>query len=148
MIDKAIGRYPFGPNYSLKNGDPLFELARYVRTVEGCYSIRFGPNFLWEVFNRWVDRNRDHLEPDHDYHTDFLDKLTQVKFAMGEGLGSLLAAARRTALPTRAKHLCPLAQDLARLCQALTGKNDGTFYLGCTATACGLLIFAPPAYKA
>ncbi len=118
MIDKAIGRYPVGPDYTLKNGDPLFELARYVRTVEGCYSIRFGPNFLWEVFNRWV------------------------------GLGSLLAAARRTALPTRAKHLCPLAQDLARLCQALTGKNDGTFYLGCTATACGLLIFAPPAYKA
>ncbi len=125
IIDKRIQLYSITPVYTLKDHDPLFDLARYLRTVERLYTIRLGPNLLWEVFDRWVNRNRDHLKPGHHYYTDFLEKLTQVNCAIGEGLGSLLTAARKTPIPTRAKHLCPLAHDLARLCRALAEKTGG-----------------------
>jgi hypothetical protein len=135
LIDQAIERYSFraGDIKQQPECDPLFELARWIKTVESGYNLLCGPNLLRQLVRKWETRNAVHLSSDYDAYGQLLAKLPVVKFGQGQGLAALLRAAKGRPVPARARDLCQGAQDLAKLCRELWKINGGHFHLGCGA---------------
>ena len=133
-IDRAVESRSFAEETNRVDEDPLFDLARDIRTIESINKIRLAPNLLREVFNRWERRNLSQPDPEYDY-TAFLEKLTLVKFGSGQGLVSLMNIARSKPCPKRAETLPKPVKDLARLCRELAHMNGGHFHLACAAAA-------------
>jgi len=134
VIEEAIRRHSFNPAQHGRS-NPLFEFARWVKSVESVYNLTCGPSLLRDLVLRWQAHNALHLPPNSDIYGEFLSKLPVVKYGQGEGLGTLLARGKKRPVPTRGIHLSPLVQDLARLCRELSETNGGVFHLGCAAAA-------------
>lgn len=98
---------------------PLFMLAHKVRSIEEELKVRFSGEVAAEVVHRWQALNHDHLENDHDYVTEFLDKLSLVRYPKGRALARAVEVARGLVPPKKTAFLSPDVQLLASLCKVL-----------------------------
>ena len=98
---------------------PLFMLAHEVRSIEEELNRRFSINVIAEVVRRWKALNHDHLDDDHDYLTEFLDKLSLVRFPKGRALARAVEIARNVVPPKQTERLSADVQLLACLCNVL-----------------------------
>ena len=130
-INKAVASCVIRSGSIPGDNDALFDLARRIKAI----GVRLGPSVLWNIVETWKRANRSNLQPEFDYYTAFLEKLSQVKYATGEGLAAALAAGRKKQVSIRAKGLPDKAQDLAQLCRELGERNKGEFHLGCRPAA-------------
>jgi hypothetical protein len=115
-IDEAIRKC------RVSNSDtnrPLFLLAHNVRSIEEELNARFSMDATVEVVKRWKTSNHGYLKEDHDYLTEFLDKLSLVRFPRGRALVSALEIARNTAPAQKTTRLSPDVQLLGSLCKVL-----------------------------
>jgi len=132
-IRTAIQKRSFREDYcEAKGNDPLFDLARDLKTIEHLGECKFNDRTLWTIFSTWECLNRKHLKPESDF-TVFLEKLSLVQFGTGQGLHTLLRKGCQQPIPPGAENLRPLAQDLARLCRELARLSGGEFHLACKA---------------
>jgi len=98
---------------------PLFMLANRVRGIEEELNGRFSLDVIAEVVRRWKALNHDYLETDHDYLTEFLDKLSLVRFPKGRALARAVELARNVVPPKQITLLSADVQLLACLCNVL-----------------------------
>jgi hypothetical protein len=98
---------------------PFFMLAHEQRSIEEELNVRFSINVIIEVVRRWKTRNHDHLDDDHDYLTEYLDKLSLVRYPRGRALLQAVEVARNTEPPKQTLRLSPDVQLLASLCKVL-----------------------------
>jgi hypothetical protein len=111
---------------------PLFMLAHKVRSIEEELNVRFSINATVEIVKRWQASNQDHLENDHDYPAEFLDKLWLVRFPKGRALATAVEIARNIAPPKQTELLSADVQLLAKLCCVLQDQagNKPFFFDG------------------
>ncbi len=141
-ISSAIQKRSFREDYcEAKGKEPLFDLARDVKTIEHLGECRFNDRTLWTIFSTWECLNRKHLKPESDF-TVFLEKFSLVQFGTGEGLHTLLRRGCQQPIPPGAENLRPAAQDLARLCRELARLSGGEFHLACKAAG-DVMVFLP-----
>lgn len=106
--------------------DPLFMLANRVRSIEEELTIHFSVDVIAEIVHRWKAQNHDRLDDDRDYLTEFLDKLSLVRYPRGRALAMAVESARGIVPPKETKRLSADVQLLASLCsvlQRLAGKK-------------------------
>ena len=109
----------------------LFQFARELRGIEDALQKALGPSLLQRIFGLWEKRNRQFLQPDHDYFAELSDKLSLVRFPSGFTLASAFQRACTHVPPARASGLGSEAQQVANLCRELqhcAGANR-QFYL-------------------
>ncbi len=116
-IDEAISKCEVTDNRDINR--PLFMLAHKVRSIEEELNVHFSTNLTVAVVRRWQARNHDHLEDDHDYVTEFLDKLSLVRYPKGRALARAVEIARGLVPPKKTAFLSPDVQLLASLCKVL-----------------------------
>jgi hypothetical protein len=80
-IDNAISQYPVTVNKSVNR--PLFMLAHNIRGLEEQQASMFPLEVISEIVRRWQSKNQHNLEDNHDYLTEFLDKLSLVRLPKG-----------------------------------------------------------------
>jgi hypothetical protein len=122
VMDKAISECGV-----LRHGDvnrPLFMLAHKLRSIEEELNDHFSIDVIAEAFHRWKEHNDDHLEDDHDYLAEFLDKLSLVRFPRGRALLRALEIARNVEPPKQTAPLSADVQLLASLCRVLQQQAD------------------------
>jgi hypothetical protein len=127
-IDKAIFDCRVSGNRDVNR--PLFMLAHTVRSIEEELNVRFSVDVIAETLRRWRGQNNDHLDNDHDYLTELLDKLSLVRFPRGRALLRAVEVARKVEPPKSTLRLSSDVQLLASLCGVLqrrAGKQP--FYL-------------------
>jgi hypothetical protein len=123
-IDGAISECRVSPNRDINR--PLFILANRVRSIEEELNIRFSVDVVAEIVHRWKAQNHDRLDDDRDYLTEFLDKLSLVRYPRGRALAMAVESARGIVPPKKTKRLSADVQFLASLCsvlQRLAGKK-------------------------
>jgi hypothetical protein len=116
-IDEAISECNVDDSGDVNR--PLFMLAHKVRSIEEELKVRFSGDVAAEVVHRWRALNHDHLENDHDYVTEFLDKLSLVRYPKGRALARAVEVARGLVPPKKTAFLSPDVQLLASLCKVL-----------------------------
>ena len=81
-------------------------LAHKIRGLEEEQASMFPLDVISEIVRRWQSRNQDKLEDNHDYLTEFLDKLSLVRHPKGRALVNAFVAAKRLPPPkqTRVYH--------------------------------------------
>jgi hypothetical protein len=114
-IDEAISVCNVDDSGSVNR--PLFMLAHKVRSIEEELKVRFSGHVAAEVVYRWQHHN--HLENDHDYVIEFLDKLSLVRYPKGRALARAVEIARGLVPPKKTTFLSPDVQLLASLCKVL-----------------------------
>jgi hypothetical protein len=123
IIDNAISQClvitPKGTNR------PLFMLAHKIRGLEEEQASTFPLDVISEIVRRWQSRNRHNLEDNHDYLTEFLDKLSLVRHPKGRALVNAFVAAKRLPPPKQTSSLSRDVQLLACLCRELQ-RQAGT----------------------
>jgi|SRR5882724_9145454 len=115
-IDEAISEC-IAANRNINR--PLFMLAHKLRSIEKEQNARFSVDVVAEIVHRWQEQNSDHLENDHDYVAEFLDKLSLVRFPRGRALARAVEIARAIVPPEQTKRLSCDFQLLASLCGVL-----------------------------
>jgi hypothetical protein len=98
---------------------PLFMLAHEVSSIEEELNARLSMDVIADVVRRWKALNHDHLEDDHDYLTEFFDKLSLVRFPKGRALARAVEIARNVVPPKQTARLSSGVQLLASLCNVL-----------------------------
>jgi len=121
-IDKVIGQCEVHQDKDV-NG-PLFMLAHEVRSMEEELKVRFSIALCAEAVQRWQQGNHPHLDENHDYLAEFLDKLSLVRFPKGRALLRAVESARGIQPPKRTERLCSDFQLLASLCRVLQYQAD------------------------
>ncbi len=116
-IDEAISECAVDDSGNVNR--PLFMLAHKVRSIEEELKVRFSGDVAAEVVHRWQALNHDHLENSHDYVTEFLDKLSLVRYPKGRALARAVEVARGLVPPKKTAFLSPDVQLLASLCEVL-----------------------------
>ncbi len=116
-IDEAISECAVGDRGKVNR--PLFMLAHKVRSTEEELKVRFSGQVAAEIAKRWQALNHDHLESDHDYVTEFLDKLSLVRYPKGLALARAAEIARGLVPSKNTAFLSPDVQLLASLCKVL-----------------------------
>jgi hypothetical protein len=116
-IDEAISKCRVSANRDINR--PLFILAHKVRSIEEELKVRFSIDITAEVVHRWQALNHDHLEDDHDYVTEFLDKLSLVRYPKGRALAMAVEIARGLVPAKKTAFLSADVQLLASLCSVL-----------------------------
>jgi len=116
-IDEAISECGVSANRNVNR--PLFMLAHKLRSIEAELIGRFSLDVIAEVVRRWKALNHDYLDDDHDYLTEFLDKLSLVRFPKGRALLQALEVARNVEPPKQIARLSSDVQLLASLCGVL-----------------------------
>lgn len=116
-IDEAISKCRVSDNRDINR--PLFMLAHKLRSIEEELNIRFSVDVIAETVHRWQEQNHGHLENDHDYVTEFLDKLSLVRYPKGRALARAVEVARGLVPPKKTAFLSPDVQLLASLCKVL-----------------------------
>jgi hypothetical protein len=105
-------------------------LAHEVRSMEEELKVRFSHEIIVEGIRRWKELNYSYLDSDHDYFTEFLDKLSLVHFPKGRALLNALELAKKRVPPKQARHCSPDVQLLACLCGVLQEQaGDKPFFL-------------------
>jgi hypothetical protein len=115
-IDKIISEYTVFRDKDVNR--PLFMLARKLRGIEEELKAHFSVSVIAEVVGRWQAINHDSLEENHDYLTEFLDKLSLVRFPEGL-LVKALERAKKRPPPKKTARLPRGLQLLASLCREL-----------------------------
>ena len=116
-IENAISQCPVTIHKEVNR--PLFMLAQRIRGLEEEQGLTLPLELISEIVRHWQSRNQNKLEDDHDYLTEFLDKLLLVRFPKGRALVNALSAAKRLPPPKQTISLSPGVQLLARLCRQL-----------------------------
>jgi hypothetical protein len=116
-IDEAISECGVSANRNVNR--PLFLFAHKIRTTEEELNVRFPLDVIAEFIRRWREQNYDHLENDHDYLAEFLDKLSLVRHPRGRVLARAVEIARGRVPPRQTTLLSPDVQLLASLCEVL-----------------------------
>jgi hypothetical protein len=122
-IENAISQCPVTIHKSVNR--PLFILAPKIRGIEEEQSLKLSLELISEIVRRWQSRNRQNLEDNHDYLTEFLDKLSLVRHPKGRALVNALRAAKRLPPPKQTTRLSRDVQLLACLCRELQ-REAGT----------------------
>ena len=122
-IDEALSECRVSANRDINR--PLFMLALTLRSIEEELSVRFSVDVTAQTLRRWQEQNHDHLEDDHDYLAEFLDKLSLVRFPRGRALLQAVEVARKVAPPPQTALLSPDFQLLATLCSVLQHQAGG-----------------------
>ncbi len=122
-IEYAISQCPVAMHKDVNR--PLFLLAQRIRGLEEEQGVTLPLDLISEIVRRWQLRNQDKLEDNHDYLTEFLDKLSLVRFPKGHALVNALAAAKRLPPPKQTRCLSREVQLLACLCCELQ-REAGT----------------------
>lgn len=122
-IENAISQCPVTIHKDVNR--PLFMLAQKIRGLEEEQASMFPIELISEIAGRWQSRNQHKLEDNHDYLTEFLDKLSLVRFPKGHALVNALAAAKRLPPPKQTRCLSREVQLLACLCSELQ-REAGT----------------------
>lgn len=118
---------------------PLFMLAHEVRGLEEELEVRFSIDITAEIVRRWSEQNHCYLDSDHDYHTEFLDKLSLVRFPKGRVLLRAVELAKKRLPPKQTRHSRPDVQLLACLCRVLQEQAcNKPFFLDGRSAARGL----------
>jgi len=97
-IGEAISECRVSNNRDINR--PLFILANRVRSIEEELSIRFSVDVTAEIVRRWKAQNHDRLDDNRDYLTEFLDKLSLVRYPRGRALARAVEIAR-SLVPSR-----------------------------------------------
>jgi hypothetical protein len=127
-IDEAISECRVSANRNINR--PLFLLAHKLRSIEEELNVRFSVDVVADIVHRWLEQNSDHLENDHDYLAEFLDKLSLVRFPRGRALLQAVEIARSVKPPTQTRLLSPDVQLLASLCNVLQQRaGNKPFFL-------------------
>jgi hypothetical protein len=121
-IDEAISECRVSGNRDINR--PLFMLAHKIRSIEEELNVRFSVDVIAETFHRWQGQNHDHLENDHDYLAEFLDKLSLVRFPRGRALARAVEIAKNIVPPKQTMRLSSDVQLLASLCGVLQRQSD------------------------
>jgi hypothetical protein len=116
-IDGAISECRVSANGNINR--PLFMLAHKLRSIEEELNARFSVDVVAEIVHRWKEQNSDHLENDHDYLAEFLDKLSLVRFPQGRALARAVEIARNIVPLKQTLRLSSDFQLLATLCGVL-----------------------------
>jgi hypothetical protein len=116
-IYEAISECRVSANRNINR--PLFMLAHKLRSIEEELNARFSVDVVAEIVHRWKEQNSDHLENDHDYLAEFLDKLSLVRFPRGRALAGAVELARNIVPPKQTLRLSSDFQLLATLCGVL-----------------------------
>jgi hypothetical protein len=136
-IDDAISECRVSANRNVNR--PLFILAHKVRSIEEELNARFSMDVIADILHRWKEQNRDHLEDDHDYLAEFLDKLWLVRFPRGRALAMAVETAKNIVPPEQTLRLSSDFQLLATLCGALQQqRGQKPFFLDGRAAAIAL----------
>jgi hypothetical protein len=122
-IENAISQCPVAIHKDVNRA--LFMLAQRIRGLEEEQGSTLPLDVISEIVRRWQSRNHDKLEDNHDYLTEFLDKLSLVRFPKGHALVNALAAAKRLPPPKQTISLSREVQMLACLCRELQ-RQAGT----------------------
>jgi hypothetical protein len=127
-VDDAILECGVGENGDVNR--PLFMLAHKVRSIEEERNVRFSPDVLAQVVDRWKASNDGVLEDDHDYFTEFVDKLSLVHYPSGHALANAVEIAKGRVPPKHTVHMSRDVQLLACLCAVLQDQaRDRPFFL-------------------
>jgi len=116
-IDEAISECRVSANGNVNR--PLFILAHKLRSIEEELNARFSVDVVAEIVHRWKEQNGDHLESEHDYLAELLDKLSLVRFPRGRALARAVEIARNIVPPKQTIRLSSDFQLLAALCGVL-----------------------------
>jgi hypothetical protein len=109
---------------------PLFMLAHEQSSIEEELNVRFSLKVTIEVVQRWREQNHDHLDEDYDYLTEYLDKLSLVRYPRGRALAMAVESARGIVPPKETKRLSADVQLLASLCSVLQRQaGEKPFFL-------------------
>jgi hypothetical protein len=125
-IGEAISECRVSNNRDINR--PLFILANRARSVEEELNIRFSVDVIAEIVHRWKAQNHDRLDDDRDCLTEFLDKLSLVRYPRGRALAMAVESARGIVPPKETKRLSADVQLLASLCSVLQ-RQAGKFFL-------------------
>jgi hypothetical protein len=116
-IDGAISKCRVSRNRDVNR--PLFMLAHKLRSIEEKLNARFSMDVVADILHRWKGQNHDHLEDDHDYLAEFLDKLSLVRYPRGRALLRAVEIAEGRVPPRKTRRLSSGVQLLASLCGVL-----------------------------
>jgi hypothetical protein len=109
---------------------PLFMLAHKLRSIEEELNVRFSLDVIAQTLPRWQEQNNDQLDNNHDYLTEFLDKLSLVRFPEGRALARAVEIASGIVPPKQTKPLSPDVQLLTSLCSVLQSwAGEKPFFL-------------------
>jgi hypothetical protein len=117
VIDEAISECRVSSYRDINR--PLFMSAHKLRSIEEELNVHFSVDVIAETVHRWEQQNHDHLESDHDYLTEFLDKLSLVRLPRGRALLRAVEVARNVVPPKQTLRLSSDVQLLASLCGVL-----------------------------
>jgi hypothetical protein len=127
-IDVAISQYRV--LYDRDFNRPFFLLAHEVRSIEEDLNCRFSIRVYAHTVKRWQALNEDHLDNDHDYLAEFLDKLSLVRLPKGRALAKAVEKAGTIAPPKQTERLSAKVQLVAKVCCVLQRQaGDEPFFL-------------------
>jgi hypothetical protein len=113
----------------------LFRFARYICAAEQRCGAYFSPQLLRRMFDLWERLSANGLRPQHDYYSEFLQKMLLVRKPIGQELAGALVAARKRTPSQRAVGNERL-QLMACLCAELQERKERGFLPRCS-LCCG-----------